>query len=213
MQVLLIHGMGRTACSMMRLRRWLLHSGHQATSLGYFAAVESGGRIVGRVRDSIEHLTTRGPYAVIGHSLGGLLARMALAYDGPQLPPPAHLIMLGTPNQLPRLAQRWRSRWLYRLINGESGQLLAQPHVFTSLPRPSSPYTIIAGTAGFHGRWSPFGAEPNDGLVAVAETRIAAEDQPITLPVRHTFMMNDPRVRSVIEQVLEHTEPGHKAGW
>jgi hypothetical protein len=116
--------------------------------------------------------------------------------------------MLGTPNQIPRLARRCRDFWLYRLVNGEPGQLLADSGFFASLSRPSSPYTIIAGTAGFRGRWSPFGAEPNDGLVAVAETMISPEDRPITLPVRHTFMMNDRRVRSVVAQVLERAARG-----
>src|SRR5919112_1331211 len=134
MQILQIHGMGRTTCSMMRLRRWLQRSGHQVTSLGYVAAIESVSRILARVRHAIEHTATRGPYAIIGHSLGGLLARMALASRGKSLPRPAQLIMLGTPNQPPRLAQRCRRFWLYRLINGEPGQLLAEPQLFAGLP-------------------------------------------------------------------------------
>jgi hypothetical protein len=203
MQVLLIHGMGRTAWSMLRLRRWLNRSGHQVTSLGYLAAVDPVPRIVDRIRGGLHELAARGPYAIIGHSLGGLLARMALAQDAPPFSPPAHLIMLGTPNQPPRLARRCRNLLFYRLINGDSGQLLAQAERFPALPRPSSPYTIVAGTAGPRGRWSPFGAEPNDGLVAVAETLIQPEDRPVALPVRHTFMMNDQRVRAVISQVLE----------
>jgi pimeloyl-ACP methyl ester carboxylesterase len=203
MQVLLIHGMGRTAWSMMRLRRWLNRSGHQVTSLGYIAAVDPVPHIVDRVRRVLQALADRGPYVVIGHSLGGLLARMALVQEASSFAPPAHLIMLGTPNQPPRLARRCGNLLIYRLINGDSGQLLAQAERFPALPRPSSPYTIIAGTAGPQGRWSPFGAEPNDGLVAVSETLIHPEDRPIALPVRHTFMMNDQRVRALIGQVLQ----------
>jgi hypothetical protein len=207
MQVLLIHGMGRTAWSMTRLRRWLTRSGHQVSSLGYVAAFDSVPRVVDRVRCCLERSAAGGPYVVIGHSLGGLLARMALSHHS-AISPPTHLIMLGTPNQPPRLARRCRNLWLYRLINGDSGQLLGRAERFPALPRPSSPYTIIAGTAGPRGRWSPFGDEPNDGLVALAETLIVPEDRPVILPVRHTFMMNDLRVRAVIHQVLERAGAG-----
>jgi Alpha/beta hydrolase family len=214
MQVLLVHGMGRTAWSMMRLRRWLARSGHQVTSLGYLAAIDSVPGIVERVQRSVQQSAARGSYIVIGHSLGGLLARMALSHGEVALTPPAHLIMLGTPNQPPRLARRFRSFWPYRLINGDSGQLLAHSDRFPALRPPTWPYTIVAGTAGPRGRWSPFGAEPNDGLVAVAETLIAPEDEPVVLPVRHTFMMNDRRVRAVIAQVLEPAARGSiEAGW
>jgi Alpha/beta hydrolase family len=166
------------------------------------------------VQRSVQQSAARGSYIVIGHSLGGLLARMALSHGEVALTPPAHLIMLGTPNQPPRLARRFRSFWPYRLINGDSGQLLAHSDRFPALRPPTWPYTIVAGTAGPRGRWSPFGAEPNDGLVAVAETLIAPEDEPVVLPVRHTFMMNDRRVRAVIMQVLERAARGSiEAGW
>lgn len=203
MQVLLVHGMGRTTWSMMRLQSWLRRTGHEVTSVGYLAAIDSVSGIVERVRRGFQQVAARGPYIVIGHSLGGLLARMALSQGPDPLASPVHVIMLGTPNQPPRLARRLRSFWLYRLINGESGQLLAQNDAFTALPPLDSPYTIVAGTAGPRGRWSPFGTEANDGLVAVTETLISPADQPVTLPVRHTFMMNDPRVRRVIGKILE----------
>jgi hypothetical protein len=194
--------MGRTALSMLRLRRWLIRSGHRVSSVGYIAAIDSVPRILKRVQRGLEAAAAHGPYVVIGHSLGGLLARMSLSEQVDVITPPVHLIMLGTPNQPPRLARRFQNFWPYRLINGSSGQLLARADRFPVLPPPSSPYTIIAGTAGTRGRWSPFGAEPNDGLVAVAETLITPEDRPVALPVRHTFMMNDRRVRAVIGQVL-----------
>jgi hypothetical protein len=43
---------------------------------------------------------------------------------------------------------------------------------------------------------SPFGQEPNDGIVAVSETVLAGE--PILLPVIHTFMMNAPSVHRLL---------------
>jgi pimeloyl-ACP methyl ester carboxylesterase len=201
MQVLLIHGMGRTALSMFRLARDLRRAGHQARLLGYVAALEPFARIVDRVRQNFVRAGSAGPYAVVGHSLGGLLARVALGESPADCPAPRHLIMLGTPNQMPRQARRYGRLLPYRWINGQCGQLLMQREFFERLPPLRVPYTIIAGTrSGFDRR--AFGDEPNDGLVAVSETMLSASDRPITFPARHTFMMNDRRVRACILDIL-----------
>jgi hypothetical protein len=207
LNLLLLHGMGRSAFSMARLARDLRLPERKVEVLNYVTALESFDRIVRRVRDRLASLAARGTYAAIGHSLGGLLVRAALADSPISFRPPAHLIMLGTPNQPPRLARRYRRLWPYRWINGECGQLLARPDFFAGLPPLVVPYTIIAGTGGWCRGEGPFAGDPNDGLVAVSETLISPSDQPITFPVRHTFMMNDRRVRGVIREVLERVSP------
>jgi Alpha/beta hydrolase family len=204
MRVLLVHGMGRTPFSMARLTRFLRRAGHRPERLAYVAALESYERILGRVRRRLETLAQSGePYAVIGHSLGGLTLRAALADLDPA---PAHFIMLATPNRPPLLAQRLHRLWPYRLLCGECGQLLSRPEFFDGLPVPRVPYTIIAGDGGYRGRRGPFGGEPNDWLVAVEETKISPADQPTVLPVGHTFIMNNARVLAAIERALNHTE-------
>lgn len=201
MRVLLVHGMGRTPLSLGRLCRFLRQSGHHPERLGYVAAIEGFSRIQARVRRRLEALAGSGqPYAAIGHSLGGLALRTALAGLEPA---PMHLIMLATPNRPPRLARRLHRLWLYRLLCGECGQILARPEFFASLPPPAVPYTIIAGTGGSRGSRSPFAGDPNDWIVAVEETKISAADRPTVLPVGHTFMMNDRRVHNAIRRALE----------
>jgi hypothetical protein len=194
--------MGRTPLSLGRLSRFLRRNGHQIERVGYVAAVESFTRIRGRVRRRLEALARRGErYAVIGHSLGGLALRAAL---GNLAPAPMCLIMLATPNQSPRLARRLQRFWPYRLLTGETGQLLASEKFFLQLPPPPVPYTIIAGNAGPRGRRSPFRNDVNDWLVSVEETKVVPGDRPIVLPVGHTFMMNDRQVQLAIRQALEH---------
>lgn len=206
MRVLLVHGMGRTALSLYRLARHLRGDGHDARLLGYVAAIESFSDIVGRIHARLAELAElRQPYAVVGHSLGGLLVRAALGRADFERPP-AHLIMLGTPNRPPRLARRFGAVRLYRWVNGECGQVLAQPHFFEQLRPPPVPYTIIAGTKGWSRPAGPFADEANDGVVAVSETLVKSSDTPVLIPVRHTFMMNDPRVRAVIRTVLAEAE-------
>lgn len=211
MRLLLVHGMGRTPLSLTRLSRFLRQMGHRPERLGYVAALESFERIRARVRQRLDALSRDGePYAVIGHSLGGLALRAAL----PGLdPPPRHLIMLATPNQVPRLARRLHRLWPYRLVCGDSGQLLARQEFYAQLPTPPVPYTIISGNAGPCGARSPFGYEANDWIVAVEETKITPGDNPTIFQVGHTFMMNDGRVHAAIRRALaSQAGSTHEAG-
>lgn len=200
MNLLLVHGLWRTPLSLLLLVRRLRSWGYHTELFGYVAVAQGYDAIVSRLVLRLERLARAGPYAVIGHSLGGVLLRSALSHlAGPQ---PQHLFMLGTPNRPPRLARVLGVRWVYRRIMGECGVNLSSPQFYASLPLPQVPYTIVAGTAGPKGRWSPFGYEPNDGIVAVSETRICDDDPLVLLPVTHTFMMNNAMVHEAIRRAL-----------
>jgi len=206
--VLLVHGMGRTPLSLFRLARHLRRAGHRPRVVGYVTAVERFPTIRDRVRRRLELAAHSGrPYAAIGHSLGGLLLRAALGGWPAALPLPRHVIMLGTPNRPPRLARRLQRLWPYRLVNGECGRLLARAEFFTGLPPMAVPCTIVAGTGGWRGGWSPFGHDANDGVVAVAEAEMDGPAHLAQVPVRHTFMMNDRRVRALLLNALDGVTP------
>lgn len=116
---------------------------------------------------------------------------------------PAQIVMLGTPNRPPRLAAHaWQMLLPFRWLTWQCGFNLTNPDFFAQLPQPQSPYTIIAGTQGFRGAWSPFGNEVNDGIVALSETAISDRDAIVKLPVNHTFMMNDPIVQETVVRVI-----------
>lgn len=189
--------MARTPLSLAGLARTLRRLGHEPISTGYVAALESFATVRDRVRAHLDRIGR--PFACIGHSLGGLLLRSAL---GDAQHPPRHLIFLGTPQRSPLLARKYRHLWPYRIVNGEMGQLLADDRFFAELPAVRVSRTIVAGTAGRTGRWSPFGDAPNDGIVSVAETVLEPDDRPVLVDAHHTFLMNDPEVRSVIAHVL-----------
>jgi hypothetical protein len=205
--VLLVHGLGRTPLSLLRLAHALAGAGHRPTMVGYLAGLERFTRIRDRVRRRLEQLASQGlPYAAVGHSLGGLLLRAALAGWPPRLVPPRHLILLGTPHRPPLLATRFRRLWLYRLALGQCGQLLAQPEFFAALPPLKVPCTVVAGTRGWP-LWSgPFAGAVNDGIVALSEVRPPAPGTLVELPVGHTFMMNDRRVRDLLLDILAETQ-------
>ncbi len=208
MRVLLIHGLGRTPLSLLGLARDLRRAGHEPRMCAYVGALESYRAIAARIRRRLQAVAATGaPYAAIGHSLGGVILRSALADWPTGLPLPGCVVMLGTPNQPPRLARRFQHWRLYRWINGESGQLLAQPEFFARLPMPAVPFTVIAGTRGWLRRISLFDGEPNDGVVAVAETWLSPPARVFELPASHTFMMNDQQVRALVREALGKAAP------
>ena len=200
MKILLIHGLSRTPLSLLGLEWHLQQRGQATEQFSYLAVAETFDRIVERLRVRLQALGSQGSYGIIAHSLGGLLTRAALGLEPIELP--QHIVMLGTPNQPPRLAPyAWRVP-LFRWWTGQCGLNLTDPDFFASLPKIKANYTIVAGTGGLRGSWSPFGDELNDGIVALKETRLSDRDQIIQLPVIHTFMMNDSRVQKTVVQAL-----------
>jgi len=196
MRLLLIHGMGRTPLSLALLGRRLAQQGHSVHYFGYAAFHESFDQIVARLVATLRTVANRHPYALIGHSLGGILARAALPALAQMLP--RQLVMLAPPNQAPLLARQLRRHLLYRLTTRDCGDKLADRAFYETLPQPMIRTTIIAGTAGPRGRWSPFGNQPNDGVVAVEETRLGPNVELILVPAVHTLIMNSPQVTRTI---------------
>jgi pimeloyl-ACP methyl ester carboxylesterase len=199
MRLLLIHGMGRTPLSLALLGRRLSRQGHSVRYFGYAAFQESFDQIIERFIATIRATVEQYPYALIGHSLGGIVARAAL----PALKSrPRQLIMLAPPNQAPSLARRLRKHLLYRVMTRDCGGKLADQAFYATLPHPTIHTTIIAGTAGPRGHWSPFGDRPNDGVVAVEETRLGPNTEVILVPSVHTLIMNSPKVTRIICELL-----------
>jgi hypothetical protein len=183
---------------------WRLQAaGCQTATFSYAAFFETFDQIVERLREQLHHLGQQGPYSVVAHSLGGLLLRAALSQN--TVLPPAHTVMLGTPNQRPRLAPIAWQLLPFQWVTGQCGFNLAQRDFFQKLPSLRSPYTIIAGVAGPRGWFSPFGTEANDGIVAIGETCMTERDRPLEFPVEHTFMMNDPAVQSAVISVIQNS--------
>lgn len=200
MKILLIHGLSRTPLSLLGLEWYLQQTGCLTEQFGYMAVSETFDRIVKRLRLRLQVLASQDTYAIVAHSLGGLLTRAALGLDSIDLP--QHIVMLGTPNQSPRLATRAWELAPFRWWTGQCGFNLTSSEFYASLPKLKCNYTIVAGTGGVRGFWSPFGDELNDGIVSLNETRLSKSDRLVELPVLHTFMMNERSVQKTVVQAL-----------
>ncbi len=208
MRVFLLHGLGRTVVSMALLAHRLERAGHRTTLFGYqvvTADLEAiGHRFVERVLRVLAEDAADGAlleYAVVAHSLGGVVTRLAAT----GLPPGfCRFVMLGVPSRSPAVARALRKNPVYRLVAGDAGQKLADPAFFERLPLPAVPSLVVAGTRGPRASWLPPGPEPNDGIVRVSETSIDGVPRVLVHGV-HTFLMSR---RDVFEAICAFLEGG-----
>jgi pimeloyl-ACP methyl ester carboxylesterase len=188
--VLLVHGMGRSAASMLLLSRRLQAEGFKTSLFNYYVSVESLDTIIGRLVEQAKR-TMKPPFAAVGHSLGGVLVRAA--QERLQALGLSQLVMLGSPNQPPVMAQVLKGNPVFRVLTGEAGQKIADPGFHATLPPPAFPVLVVAGNSGPKARWLPFKGAESDGVVAVEETRLVGADHKV-VPRFHTFLMNDRQV-------------------
>ncbi len=186
MRAILIHGLGRTPASMLVLALRLRASGIQSRLFGYFAAIESWNGCVLRLEKFISQHTDDDDFIIIGHSLGTVLTRGVLPSLNHK---PRACFFLAPPTKACFAARKLATLRLYKLLTGEMGQLLANPDFMDSLLLPDVPTKIYSGINGIRGRYSPFGEQLNDSVLAVEETLLP--DVPAeTVKAVHTFIMN-----------------------
>lgn len=187
MHVVLIHGMGRTPLSMLRLRRRLARAGHVPHLFAYSPTFESLAGASARLARLIERRTDGKRYALVGHSLGAVLIRATL---GRLKTPPAACFFLAPPMVACRAARYFSRFRLYRWLTGEMGSLLADEAFMRNLPVPRCVLRIYVGTRGPRAAWLPFGLEENDGILSVAEACGDCAASAIKVRALHTFIMH-----------------------
>ena len=198
MQALFVHGLGRSPLSALPLIWRLKKHGVAASSIFYFATFQNFDSITRRLCDKIISLASKGDYILIGHSLGGVLIRNAVASLPPGTRLPSRIFLLASPVRPSRIAKYLSRNWLFWLATRDCGQLLSSEERMQEIAPCNVPTTSIIGTRGLYGKLSPFGDEANDGIVS--ETEVAAPwiSEEIRVPVIHTYMPSNKRVSQLI---------------
>ena len=200
--VILIHGLWMHGIVLLPYQHWLRRAGFVAYRFSYPSwrdgLADNARLLAGYVQ------ATPGPVIhLVAHSLGGLVALRMLAEHGTARI--GRVVLLGTP-----YAQCHCGFTVARLplLAAVLGRSFADWFV---LPRcelpPATEIGVIAGTQRIGlGRLIPGLARPNDGLVSVAETHIAAARDRIALPVSHSGMLISPACAG---QVAHFLRTGH----
>lgn len=194
MHAILVHGMGRSPLSMAWLGLRLRLAGHSVSYFSYSTAREDFTCCVSRLQKQIQASTQNKKYIVVGHSLGAVLLRVALAVQSHQ---PSATFLLAPPTQACAIAKYFAHWRLYRWLTGEMGQLLANVDFMRQLPAPPKNAVIFAGCGGPRLRLLPYGVQANDGILAVDETRLPGFDVHVVRTI-HTLIMNH---RSVVQTI------------
>ncbi|HSU20934.1 MAG TPA: alpha/beta fold hydrolase [Variovorax sp.] len=205
MRILFVHGMGRSPLSGWPLLATLRRAGFRTATFGYMTSLEDADAIVERLASRLAVLGAEGDHVAIGHSLGGVLLRAAIARLPGDAARPRHLFLLGSPVGAARLAVRLRGQPVYRLLTRDCGQMLASPERMAAIGRPAVPVTSVVGTRGWTGPRSPFGMEVNDGVVALSEVAADWATDPVRLPVVHTLLPASACVAGIVRERLGAT--------
>jgi hypothetical protein len=202
MQVLYVHGMGRSPLSGWPLLWRLRRAGYHTHNFGHWVCTESFGAIVGRLNERLIQMAHAGDYVLVGHSLGGVLLRQALRTLPRSVRPPKHLFLLGSPVQASSIAVRMGSNPLYRLLTGDCGLMLGSMERMGAIGTPAVPVTAVVGVKSWSLMAGMLPPESNDGVVTLAEATAPWLTDVVQLPVTHTFLPTDARVTAVILERL-----------
>jgi pimeloyl-ACP methyl ester carboxylesterase len=138
----------------------------------------------------------------VGHSLGGALILTMLARQ--EEPRVGRVVLLGSPCGGSYCARVLQGIPVLRTILGRS----IRDWLASALPKlPAQvPVGVLAGTRSIGlGRLVPGLPRPNDGVVAVTETRLPGSADAITLRVAHAEMLAS---RACAEQVVAFLHQG-----
>jgi hypothetical protein len=197
--------MGRTPAAMSILAARLRASNIRPHLFGYSVTFERWDECIQRYKNFIEKRVKTKDYIIVGHSLGTVLTRAAL----PGLThKPTACFFLAPPTRVSKAARNFAHHRLIQLFMGDIGKVLASKQFMESLPLPGVPTKIYAGIAGPRGRYSPFGEEPNDGLLTVKETLLPSVPLQ-TVPSIHTFIMNS---RIVAQDIVKIAKSSSTSG-
>lgn len=186
--VVLVHGLWLHGVAFVAQRRWLGRSGFAVRAFSY-PSVRRG--LEANSRDLARYVAglTAGRIALVGHSLGGLIVLDMLT----RCPDPRvrRAVLMGSPCAGSHCADALLRRPILSAIVGRS---LADAAARTAWDVPAGVEVgVLAGSRGVGlGRLIPGLPTPNDGTVAVAETRLPGCRDAITLPVSHSQMLVSP---------------------
>lgn len=209
-QVVLLHGLGRSCASLARLQAGLEEMGLAAHCWSYPSRRR---RLAGHIeafRAWLEEQKFEEPVHFVGHSLGGIIIRGALAHD----PPVAvgRIVMIATPNQGAGVVSRFGGWPFSRTIFGLPLQDLGENSpALKNLGVPEAEIGIIAGLRHFH----PLNlisyvnlvhraGHAHDGTVELANTRLDGAADSIAIDAHHTFICDHDEVITQTGAFLRH---------
>ncbi len=204
--VLLLHGYLRAKDAFKPMTRALEAGGYAAVPVNYPSMWRGLEDHAEQLRALLRGLAGRPRVSFVGHSMGGLIVRLALDGEDELLQRLrlGRLVMLGVPNQGAELADRLSGSWFYRKLGGPASTQLTTDHV-PSLPPPPIPFGNIAGIRGNGRGYNPLLTGEDDGIITLESTRLEGAEDTLVVESIHALLMWQPQV---IEATLSYLRTG-----
>lgn len=213
-RVLLLHGIWMRSGITARLDARLQQAGFQVQRFDYASIKSPISEHHARLARVID--AEGEPVHLVGHSLGGVIAVDFLRSAHAAASRVQRVVCLGSPLRGSQLARRLNRVKLDKLGLGGARQILID-----GLPewQGDTAIGVIAGEISF-GLSLILGPlpRPNDGTVAVAETRLPGISDHCTVAASHTALLFSERAAALTAHFLRHghfadAAPGPRRGW
>lgn len=201
--VVLMHGLIRSHASMASMGDYLREKGHYTVfNVEYPStrfSIEEHANNLAQVLESLDGIEE---INFVCHSLGNIVVRRYLhdhldARTGkPTDTRIRRMVMLGPPNHGSDMADKFSDNLLFR-ASGTAGQELGAGWKVLSqkLVTPPFEFAIIAGGKGNDKGYNPFLRGDDDGTVRVESARLAGASDFTIVPVLHSFLMKNHKVK------------------
>jgi len=207
--IVTVHGLWMRAGAMIVLQRRLERRGFTVQGFGYPTVRQSLEANAKALADFIDGVPGNVVH-LVAHSLGGVVIRAMLDQRVPARL--GGVVMLGSPLRGSRIGARVTRLPGGRRIIGQTIIDLNTRGGFGDWPS-AVPAGSIAGRIPIGTGWAVGGIfEPNDGTVAVAETRVPGLADHIVLPVTHFALPWSKRVSDQTLYFFEHGRFRHAPG-